>query len=218
MPCEFRLVYDAGMPVKNSLGTNILRALRRAKFGILTIGMTYVLAWGIGLAMVHAGNQFALGYMDRIVSNAWANSPILHALGQGHPVVAAMLDFGGNSLGGFASTIAGYWAPAAYPVALYRGWIGGIVSFDRKRRSRLWPPAERRHYLITIFLQLVPYILAGGAGVNLGIARVRPVGDYAGGKWLGVPKEAFRDAGRIYLLVILLFALASAYEFLAIPS
>lgn len=76
---------------------------------------------------------------------------------------------------------------------------------------------ERRYYLTVIFLQLVPYILAGGAGVNLGMARVRPIGHYAGLKWFGVPREAFRDAGRIYLLVIPLFALASAYEFLAIP-
>ncbi|HEY6943881.1 MAG TPA: hypothetical protein VI431_01985, partial [Candidatus Acidoferrum sp.] len=164
-----------------------MRALRRAKFGILTIGATYVLAWGIGLAMVHTGNKFALGYMERIVSNAWATSPILHAVDQGRPVVAAALDFGGNSMGGGASTLAGYWAPAAYPVALYRGWIGGIVSFDRRRGSRLKKSLERRYYLITVFLQLAPYILAGGAGVNLGIARVRPVGDYAGPKWLGVP-------------------------------
>ncbi len=195
----------------------MLRALRRAKFGMLTIGMTYVVAWAIGLAMVHAGNSFALGHRDRIVSKAWASSPILHALGGGHPIAAAALDFGANSLGGLASTVAGYWAPAAYPVALYRGWIGGIVSVGRNHGSRLKEASERRYYLITVLLQLVPYILAGGAGVNLGIARVRPVGAYAGPKWFGVPTEAFRDAGRIYLLVIPLFAVASAYEFLAIP-
>jgi hypothetical protein len=127
------------------------------------------------------------------------------------------LDFGGNSLAALASTLAGYWAPAAYPVVLYRGWIGGIVSVDRKHHSRLKNAGERRYYLITIFLQLLPYVFAGGAGVNLGIARVRPVGDYAGPQWFGVPIEAWRDAARIYLVVLPLFALASAYEFLAIP-
>jgi len=205
------------MEKESSAGSKVVRALRRARFGILTIGITYVLSWGIGLGMVHAGNQFALSQRDRIVSKASGSSPILHALDQGHPVVAAVLDFGGNSLGGLASTLAGYWAPAAYPVALYRGWIGGIVSVDRKHGSRLKEASERRYYLITVFLQLVPYILAGGAGVNLGIARVRPVGDYGGPKWFGVPVEAWRDAGRIYLLVIPLFVVASTYEFLAIP-
>jgi hypothetical protein len=206
------------MRTSSSLRSDIQRALCRAKFGILTVGIAYVLALGIGLAMVHAGNSFALAYSDRIVANASASSSILHALHQGHPLVAAGLDFGANSLGGLASTLAGYWAPAVYPVAIYRGWIGGIVSVDRRHRSRLENPSDRRYYLITVFLQLVPYILAGGAGVNLGIARVRPVGDYAGPKWFGVPQEAFKDGARMYLLVIPLFALASAYEFLAIPT
>lgn len=206
------------MRTSSSLPSDIQRALCRAKFGILTVGIAYVLALGMGLAMVHAGNSFALAYSDRIVANASASSSILHALDQGHPFAAAALDFGANSLGGLASTLAGYWAPAVYPVAIYRGWIGGIVSVDRRHHSRLKNASGRRYYLITVFLQLVPYILAGGAGVNLGIARVRPVGDYAGPKWFGVPQEAFKDAARIYLLVIPLFALASAYEFLAIPT
>lgn len=207
------------MPLRGSIsvGMNIWRAMRRVKFGILTVGIAYVAAWASGLAMVHAGNGFALRYRDRIVSNAWAGSPILRALDQGHPLTAAALDFGANSLAGLASTLTGYWAPAVYPVAIYRGWIGGIVSVGQKHRSRLKDSRERRYYLTVLLLQLVPYILAGGAGVNLGLARVRPFGDYAGARWLGVPKEAFRDAGRIYLLVIPLFALASAYEFLAIP-
>jgi hypothetical protein len=192
--------------------------MRRAKFGILTAGIAYIVGWGSGLAMVQAGNGFALAYRDRIVSNAWASSPTLRALDQGHPLTAAGLDFGGNSLAGFTTTLAGYWAPAVYPVAIYRGWIGGIVSVGQKHRSRLKDSLERRYYLTVILLQLVPYILAGGAGVNLGIARIRPAGDYAGPKWFGVPREACRDAGRIYLLVIPLFALAAVYEFLAIPS
>ncbi len=182
------------------------------------MGITYFVSLGIGFAMVHSGNSFASAYRDRIVSKASVSSPILHALNEGNPLAAAGLDFCANLLGGLASTAAGYWAPAAYPVAIYRGWIGGIVSVDRNHVSRLKSPAERRYYLITVFLQLAPYILAGGAGVNLGIARVRPVGDYEGPKWFGVPREAIKDAGRIYLLVIPWFAFASAYEFLAIPS
>jgi len=205
------------MRLSGSLTSRVGRALFRARFGILTIGISYFLAVGTGITMVHTGNRFALGYADRIVTNAANTSLILRMVDQKRPLVAAGLDFGANSLGGVASTLAGYWAPAVYPVAIYRGWIGGIVSVDRKHRSRLSSLSERRYYLITICLQLVPYILAGGAGVNLGIARIRPIGDYAGPKMFGVPTESIRDAGRIYLLVIPLFALASMHEFLAIP-
>lgn len=80
----------------------------RAKSGIVTVGLTYILAWGTGLAMVHAGNGFALARRDRIVSKAVASSPITRALDQGHPLAAAGLDFAGNSLAGVAGTFAGY--------------------------------------------------------------------------------------------------------------
>jgi hypothetical protein len=67
--------------------------------------------------------------------------------------------------------------------------------------------------LITLTLQLIPYTLAGGAGVNMGLANFRPKTFYQGEKWLGIPEEAIRDALRIYLVVVPLFLLASLWEF-----
>ena len=66
-----------------------------------------------------------------------------------------------------------------------------------------------------LILQLIPYSLAGGAGVNLGIAYLRPPPIYQGDKWYGLPKEALRDVLRLYLLVVPLFFVASLWEFLA---
>jgi hypothetical protein len=62
---------------------------------------------------------------------------------------------------------------------------------------------------------VIPYSLAVGAGVNAGIAMLRPAKIYQGEKWLNlVPKEALRDIGRIYALVVPLFPLASLWEYL----
>jgi len=69
------------------------------------------------------------------------------------------------------------------------------------------------YYLITLTLQLIPYVLSGGAGVNIGLAFYRPRSFYQGEKWLGIPKEALWDVFRIYLLVVPLFLLASLWEF-----
>ncbi len=188
------------------------RALYRARFGILTMAAACLLGLIAGAAMVHSGNRFALDQRDRLVAQARDTSRISRAMKQGKRRTAAVLDAAGNLIGAAATSLAGYWAPAAYPLALHKGWIGGIVSVDRQHRSRL-VGAEAAYYLTTLLLQLIPYILAGGAGVNLGLARVRPVGDYSGPQFLGVPQEAIRDAGRIYLLVVPLFAVASAFEF-----
>ena len=192
----------------------ILRSLSRARFGILTIGLTYLLSFLVGLAMVHSGNALALSRRDRIVS-AGQDSIILVEMREGHRLRAGLLDFAENlGLGGVTSTLAGRWAPAPYPIAMYRGWVGGIVSVDSEHRSRLRKWNQALYYLFVVFLQLIPYTLAGGAGVNIGLACSHPAPWYAGQRWLGVPAEAVRDALRIYVLVVPLFLLASLVEFL----
>jgi len=199
-----------------SLRVQILRALSRARLGILTIGLTYLLSVSVGAVMVHSGNAFALSARDRLVTRARASEPSLLALRQGNRLGAALWDFGGNLLvGALPDTIGGLSVVLPYPLAAYRGWVGGIVSVDSAHVSRLAIPREAVYYLVTLILQLVPYSLAGGAGVNLGLAYLRPQSFYRGEKWIGLPKEAVRDVLRIYCLVVPLFLVASLWEFLA---
>jgi hypothetical protein len=169
---------------------------------------------GIGIVMVHSGNAFALGYRDQIVAQA-QSSPILIALDQNDRLRAAVLDCAGNLFAAIANTLGGLGVVVPYPVVAYRGWIGGIVSVDRSHLSRLADPNEAAYYLTTLVLQLVPYSVSVGAGVNLGLAYLRPKPYYQGGKWLGIPKEAMRDVLRLYLMAVPLFLLASLWEFLA---
>lgn len=201
------------MPV---LLASVARAVARARLPILSVALTYVLSVTAGAVMVHAGNAWALGQVDSLLARASATDPSLQALHRGDRLSATLFDFGSNLvLGAAPGTLAGISVIGYYPTAIYRGWIGGIVSVDRSHASRLADPPEAFYYLLTLVLQLIPYILAGGAGVNLGLAWLRPAAWYRGEKWLDVPREAIRDAGRIYLLVVPLFALASAWEFFA---
>jgi uncharacterized membrane protein SpoIIM required for sporulation len=68
------------------------------------------------------------------------------------------------------------------------------------------------YYGLVGALQLIGYILSGGAGLNLGLARTRPRPEYQGSRFLGVPVEAIRDAAYVYVLVLSIFAFASAVE------
>lgn len=190
----------------------VIRALQRARLPILTVAVTYFAAVSVGMIMVHSGNPWALAYSDRIISDAQSGA-ILTALHQDDRLRAAVLDFFGNLYGAIATTIAGFGVIAPYPIMAYRGWIGGIVSVDSSQVSRLSEPKEAAYYLITLTLQLIPYVLSGGAGVNMGVASFRPRSFYQDEKWLGISKEAVRDVFRIYLLVIPLFLLASLWEF-----
>jgi hypothetical protein len=211
------MVSTAGVgPTSIVTGAQIVRALSRARFGILSMGAIYFLSVAAGIVMVLNGNEFALAQRDNLVGRAQASDPSLIALHQGNPLGAALWDFGENLvLGAVPNTLAGVGIVVPYAGAAYRGWIGGIVSVNGAHSSRLADPAEAAYYLITLVLQLIPYSLAGGAGVNLGIAWLRPATAYRGEKWLDVPKEALRDAARIYILIVPLFLIASMWEFFA---
>jgi hypothetical protein len=190
----------------------VLRALSRARLPILTVALTYLLSVVVGLGMVHAGNDFALGYRDRLVANAQA-SPVLIALGQDDRWRAAVLDFAGNIFVAASHSVAGLSVVLPYPFVAQRGWIGGIVSVDGAHASRLADFKEAAYYLTTLALQLIPSSLTTGAGINLGLAFLRPKPYYRGEKWLGLPKEALHDVLRIYLVAVPLFLLASVWEF-----
>jgi hypothetical protein len=193
---------------------SIVRALSRARVPILTIALTYAVSVVIGIVMVNAGNAFALQYRDQLVSGA-QSSPSLTALDQNNRLLAGLLDFGGNLFAAIANAIAGLGVVFAYPIVAYRGWIGGIVSVDGAHLSRLTEVREAAYYLITLVLQLIPYSITGGAGVNMGLAYLNPKPPYQGKKWLGVPAEAIRDVLRIFVAAIPLFLIASLWEFFA---
>lgn len=178
----------------------------------------YVLSVLAGLFLVHSGNRYSLHYRDKLIGKADRESVILRQLQHGHSLTAAALDASANAFAGFLSIPAGYCPPAGYAVAAFRGWIGGIVSLDDHHRSRLATSFGAFYYLTTLLLQLIPFSLAGGAGVNLGLASFinEKRSGYCGPRmpWLRIPYEAMRDAGWIYLSSLPLFAAASLFEFL----
>jgi hypothetical protein len=180
--------------------------------------MTYGFSVFAGLVMVHSGNRFALDFRDNLVGKAQRESLTLRQFQHGNRAAAAGLDAAGNAIAGLSSMVAGYFAPAGYGIAAYRGWIGGVVSIDAAHRSRLATRYGAFYYFVTLLLQLIPYSLAGGGGVNIGIAAFasenRTV--YQGPRipWLRIPYEAIKDAGWIYLVSLPLFAIASLFEFM----
>ena len=112
-------------------------------------------------------------------------------------------------------TLTGIAVVGPVPLVAYRGWVGGIVSVNDRHESRLAHPRSAAYYLVTLVLQLIPYTLAGGAGVSLGVTSWRTRGDVNLPRWLTLPTSAVLDVARIYVLVVPLFLLAALWEFLA---
>lgn len=196
---------------------NILRALRRARFQILTVGLVYLLTVLAGAVMVHEGSRPALNYRDKLVAKALGNDRASIAYSKGRKLEAALWDFGQNlAIGAVPQTITGLTVVSPYGFAAYRGWVGGIVSVDRQHRSRLREWKSAAYYILTLLLQLIPYSLAGGIGVKLGLTYFRADPAYKDSrKVMGYPVEALRDVARVYALVVPLFLVASLWEFLS---
>jgi hypothetical protein len=191
---------------------NTFRALSRTRFATLTVAAVYLLSGFIGAIQVHSGNHFALRYRDKLVGAA-QSSTILTQLAAGHPFRASFFDSAGNLLGATSSGLLGLFPPAGYAMAAFRGWIGGIVSVDGNHHSRLASARSAAYYVGVLLMQIIPYSLVGGAGVNLGVSLYRPAPHYSGPHWWHFPVEALRDAARIFILAIPLFFLASIVEF-----
>jgi hypothetical protein len=175
---------------------------------------------GAGMVLVHTGFGPAIHFRDRLVGKAVQSSSILAEQQRGFPVRAAAMDFAGNAgLAAMPTTVMGLSVVLPFPVAVARGFVGGVVSVDDNHNSRLADPREAAYYLIVLMLQVLPYALAGGAGVRLGLGFVLPKSRWGYGgsaRWLGLlPAEGVRDVGRIYAVALPLFLVASLVEFLA---
>ncbi len=194
----------------------VSEAISRARGPISLMALTYLLAVLTGMGMVGAQNKFALDYRDKLISDATAHSRVLKSQNSGHHLRATLLDFAGNlGLGAVPETIAGLSVVFPFPMAAFRGWVGGVVSVDQRHHSRLTEFREAIYYLVVMVLQLIPYSLAGGAGVRLGLRCYSTWGRSGVRRWWFLPRDAALDVLWIYSLVVPLFLVASLVEFLA---
>ena len=170
----------------------------------------------LGIVLATAGWPFALSQRDSIAGGA-GSSPITQAYRNGDRLEAALLDFGSNlGLGALPTSITGLSVVGPFPLAAYRGWVGGVVSVDAAHRSRLssWPDAS--YYLVTLALQLTGFVLTLGAGLHVGLSAWRSRNDIRVRSFLGlrVPGFALKDAGWIYAVAVPFFLAGSLWEFL----
>jgi hypothetical protein len=197
----------------------MIHALHRARRGILVIALTYAISLSIGIFMAQNGSSFALSYRDSLVARAHRNDPASRADDAGQHLRAAAIDFSRNLfMAAIPETIGGLTLVVPIGLAGYRGWVGGIVSVDRRHQSRLgqlWPAT---YYLVTLMLQLAGFTLADGGGLHLGWAGLRGRGPFVGPSWFRLSRPASVDVARLYAMVVPLFAIGSLWEFCVLAA
>jgi hypothetical protein len=193
----------------------VSEALGRTRVPIAIVAFASICPLVVGGVLATSGNSFALSERDRIVGAAQV-SEITTAYKQNDRVRAALLDFGGNVEAALVTSATGLAIVGPVPIAAYRGWVGGLVSVDAQHVSRLSHPGPAFYYAVTLALQLIPYILTGGAGMYLGLVAWRRRNDASvrSRLTLRIPGEAIRDVGWIWALALPIFLAGSLFEFL----
>lgn len=192
-------------------------ALRRTRGPLVASAVTYLAFVGAGIILASAAVPFAVSQRDAIVGSAASNS-VTQADNGGDHLRAALLDFGSNLfLGAVPTSITGLSVIGPFPIAAYRGWVGGVVSIDGRHKSRLADPGPAVYYVVTLVIQLTGYILTMAAGVHVGLAAWRARNDDLLRSWAGfrLPPGQLADAGYLYLLAVPIFLVGSLWEFLA---
>ena len=164
--------------------------------------------------MVHLGNRFASTCRDKIVGNAIKNDKASINYNSGNRLYAALIDFRGNLLfSAVPQTIAGLGIVIPYFSVAYQGWVGGIVSI-KANHSRFNNWESTLYYLIVLILQYIPYSLAIGSGIKLGIDTYKLNKNNKILKYR-IDKSGLKDVLLIYIFVIPLFFIASCFEFIS---
>lgn len=165
--------------------------------------------------MVHSGNRFALSSRDKIVGKSLQTNGASINYIKGNNFKAALIDFTGNLfIGAVPQTAVGLSIIIPYFTVTYQGWVGGIVSVDSNHNSRFKHLTSALYYFIVILLQFIPYSLAIGSGIRLGIETYKLNRNVSVMKFK-IDKAALRDVALIYIVVVPLFFVASCFEFLS---
>lgn len=167
--------------------------------------------------MAHAGNRFALAQRDKTVQNALTSDKASIAYQSGNHATALVLDFAGNLIyAAIPQTVAGLGVILPYFSVAYQGWVGGIVSVESTRRSRLRSIKATSYYFLVLLLQFIPFSLSIGAGVRCGVELYRHNADISWRFWrYRLPRQSLVDLSWVFAVTVPLFFVASAFEFLS---
>jgi len=201
--------------VKEVLGQS-LETSRQIKGLVFLVAAIYIVSLLIGYYLVHVRVPFAVKMVETVTENVPDNpvfTPIIGALRGGNLPFAIVYTFLINlSSGAFISTtlpgviplLGGVWSIAVSGV---RGFIIGAAYYYALSVSAGYTILA----IGTLILELGAYVFSAAAGINISLSAVFPRRYNVRSRWVAF-REAWKDAGRIYVIVIILLVLGAIWE------
>lgn len=193
-----------------------IEAAKRMRMLLLLVALFYVGSYLVGWYLISIKSQVAVETAQLISGAVLTETPfttILQSLRGGELVQAILITFLLNlTTGAFLSTtlpgiIPLVGALGTMAITLFRGFIIGVTYPEILASS----PAGFALGMGTLILELGAYVFSGAAGINIALAPILPRRYGVQSRWAAF-KMAWKDAARIYVIVIILLALGAIWE------
>ena len=204
----------------SSMFKQSLEAVRRVRTIVIVIAALYATSFLAGFTLTSMGDSYASKLeeeVQRYLLSQEVFTIILEYLRAGNLLAAILITFTVNlCLGAFLTTT----LPGILPllgaigisfVGLLRGFVIGLTYPQVLGYSPL-------AFIVgvgTILLELGAYVFSSAAGVNISLAPIFPA-RYETESRMTAFKEAWKDAARIFVIVIILLGLGAIWEMVGI--
>jgi len=194
------------------------KKMKRLLYLVLII---YFISYIIGYFMITYNMPFALEMSESLLGDISENpifKPVLEAIENRNLPFAIIYTFTVNLLSGafLTTTLPGVipllGAIISITVSAFRGFmIGMVFTLAASMISEVNGFGWGILALGTLILELGAYVFSATAGINISLSTIFPSRYQTESRWVAF-KEAWKDAGRIYILVIILLALGAIWE------
>jgi hypothetical protein len=199
-----------------------LKTTKKMKRLLLLVTLLYIISYFIGYIVIHIEVPSILGFIEPMLEGISTNpvyTPIISAFEDRNLAFAILYTFIVNLFAGaFATTT----LPGIIPligaaisglVTVFRGFIiGALFTYAASIETEI--PVGIEWMIIalgTLILELGAYVFSATAGINLSLSSIFPNRYFSKSRKIAFI-EALKDAGRLYIIVVILLVLGAIWE------
>jgi uncharacterized membrane protein SpoIIM required for sporulation len=199
-----------------TLLSEVVQAEKKMRLLVLFVALLYVISYLTGWYLISIKSPVAVETVQAISGSVLTETPftnIIESLQRGQLVQAIMITFLVNLTSGafLTTTLPGIiplvGALGTIAVTLMRGFVIGVVYPEILASS----VAGFVLGVGTMILELGAYVFSGAAGIHIALAPIMPSRYGVQSRWAAF-KIAWKDAARIYVIVVILLALGAIWE------
>ncbi|WP_455278145.1 stage II sporulation protein M [[Eubacterium] cellulosolvens] len=199
-----------------------LKTAKKMKKLLILITAIYIITYFIGYIVIRIQVPGMLLFIEPLLEGISTNpvyTPIITAFDNRNLAFAILYTFIVNLSGGaFATTtlpgiIPLIGAAISGSVTAFRGFmIGALFTYAASIETDA--PAGIGWMILalgTLFLELGAYVFSATAGINLSLSSIFPNRYFSESRKIAF-REAWKDAGRLYIIVVILLILGAIWE------